>query len=102
MNRELSRDFYDHILDSSDVSGQVNIASGCPVAVKTIILKIAEQLNQRELLQLGALPLSTSEPPLLVADVTRLSKEVNWQPKYDLSQGLDITIDWWKTHSDFS
>jgi nucleoside-diphosphate-sugar epimerase len=80
----------------SDVSGPVNIASGCPVAVKKIVLKIADQLNQRDLLQLGALPLSDSDPPLLVADVTRLSKEVNWQPKYDLDYGLEQTIGYWK------
>jgi len=80
----------------SDVSGTVNIASGSPVAVKTIILQIAEQLNKHELLELGALPLSTNEPPLLVADVTRLSKEVNWKPKYDLDYGLEQTISYWK------
>ena len=80
----------------SEVSGPVNIASGCPVAVKTIILKIAEQLNQRDLVQLGALPLSTHEPPLIVADITRLTQELKWQPKYNLDDGLEQTINYWK------
>lgn len=82
----------------SDVSGPVNIASGRPVALKDVIYKIAERLGRRDLIQLGALPTSASEPRLLVADVSRLSDEVGWSPKYDLDRGLEQTIGWWKNH----
>jgi nucleoside-diphosphate-sugar epimerase len=80
----------------SEVGGAVNIASGKPIAVKSIVLKIAELLDREDLVQLGALPLSANEPPLLVADVTRLSKEVQWHPKFDLAEGLAQTISYWK------
>jgi len=80
----------------SDVSGPANIASGIPIALRGIIYKIAEKLNRRDLIQLGVLPTSTNEPPLLVADVNRLHDEVGWRPKYNLDTGLDRTIEWWK------
>jgi nucleoside-diphosphate-sugar epimerase len=80
----------------SPVSGAVNIASGNPLAVKSIVLKIAKLLDREDLVQLGALPLSANEPPLLVADVTRLSKELQWHPQFDLETGLAQTIGYWK------
>ena len=80
----------------SNVIGAVNIASGQPVTLKTIVFQIAEQLGKSNLVRLGVLPVSDKEPPLLVANTHRLTQEVNWHPKYDLATGLKLTIDWWK------
>ncbi|MBT9138992.1 MAG: CDP-abequose synthase [Syntrophomonadaceae bacterium] len=81
----------------TDVSGPVNIASGCPVTLKEVINKIdAKVQRERELIRFGEIPVSSSEPPLLVADTRRLFEEVGWQPKYDLHRGLEHTIAWWK------
>lgn len=82
----------------SDVSGAINIASGCPITLRDIIYKIAEKLDRRDLIQLGALPVSEHEPHLILADVSRLTNELGWLPKYNLEKGLDQTIDWWKNH----
>jgi len=76
----------------SDVQGPVNIASGIPVSLKEIIYKVAEKLERKDLIRLGALPSSPDEPDLIVGSVSRLSNEVGWQPKYDLDKGLDNTI----------
>ncbi len=80
----------------SDVQGPVNIASGNPVTLKQIIYSIADTLQQRSQIQLGVVPVAPSEPPLLVANIERLTKEVAWHPTYDLNQGLDRTMRWWK------
>lgn len=80
----------------SNVSGPVNVASGHPVALKDIVYKIAGKANRRDLIQLGALPASANEPPLLVADVGRLKEEVGWSPQYDLERGLEQTMNWWR------
>jgi nucleoside-diphosphate-sugar epimerase len=80
----------------SDVLGAVNIASGAPVAVHEVVQEIADQLDRPDLVRLGALPASENEPPLLLADVTRLHNEVGWSPRYDLASGLAETIKWWK------
>lgn len=82
------------LLDSQ-MEGAVNIASGEPVAIRNIILRIAEKLDRADLVQFGALPTPAMEPPLLVADVKRLQQELGWSPLYSLDTGLNTTIDWW-------
>lgn len=79
-----------------ETAGAVNIASGVPVTLKEVIHTIARKLGREELIQLDAVPAPANEPPLLVADVRRLKNEVGWSPKYDLSAGLDDTIEWWR------
>jgi nucleoside-diphosphate-sugar epimerase len=80
----------------SDVSGPINIGSGHPYTLKEIIYKIAQKLGREDLIQLGVIPTSPDEAPMVVADVSRLSKKLGWQPQYDLDQGLEQTINWWK------
>jgi nucleoside-diphosphate-sugar epimerase len=80
----------------SEVTGAVNIASGEAVELRAVINRIAEKLHGHELVDFGALPAAQSEPPLLVADVTRLREEVGWQPRFTLEEGLRRTIDWWR------
>ena len=82
------------LLDS-EVVGAVNIASGEPVTIKNIILRIAEKLDRYDLVQFGAIPTPKAEPPLLLADVNRLKNELGWMPSVSLDAGLDKTIDWW-------
>ena len=84
------------LLDSA-VTGPVNIGSGKAVSVRNVVLAIADLLGRRDLVRLGALPARTDEPPVLAADITRLSRELGWQPRFDLGSGLDDTIHWWKT-----
>jgi nucleoside-diphosphate-sugar epimerase len=83
------------LLDS-EIEGAVNIASGEPVALKNIIYRIAEKLEQPDLVQLGAIPASESDVPLLIGDASPLKQEVGWAPHYNLDTGLEMTIDWWK------
>jgi nucleoside-diphosphate-sugar epimerase len=83
------------LLDSK-VSGPVNIGSGEPVALRDVAYKIGNLLNRSELLRFGEVPVAPDDPPLLVADVTRLEKEVGWTPQYDLDRGLRKTLEWWQ------
>lgn len=83
----------------ADVAGAVNIGSGQPVAVKEVVRKIADRLERPGLVRLGALPAMPNEVPLVVADVRRLSEEVGWTPRYDLGDGLEQTIRWWRDQS---
>ena len=81
---------------NSDVTGAVNIASGEPVRLKDIIHQIADRLDARHLVQLGARP-ANHEPPMIVADVQRLKQEVGWKPHYSLADGLAKTVQWWQS-----
>ncbi len=80
----------------SDLIGHLNIASGESVKLKKIIRMIAKKLKREEMVSLGAVPAPEDEPLRLSADVCRLSQELGWQRKYNLSQGIDQTIRWWK------
>lgn len=83
------------LLDSK-VEGAVNIASGEPVTLKNIVYQIGEKMEQRDRIELGAIPVSTNEAPLVVGDTNRLRLEVGWEPRYTLETGIEMTIDWWK------
>ncbi|MCS6850786.1 MAG: NAD(P)-dependent oxidoreductase [Gemmataceae bacterium] len=98
------RDFL-HIADVGDALGQlldstlcgpINVASGQPVAVKDIALEIGRQIGRPELVQLGAQAARPDDPPLLLADVRRLERELGWTPRWDLASGLRQTISWWR------
>lgn len=87
-------DAFAALLDS-DVAGPVNIGSGNPVILRNLILKIGEIQNKQDLIGIGSLPPREGEPPMLVADVSRLRDEVKWEPNFDLDEGLSKTVDWW-------
>jgi len=80
----------------SGITGTVNIASGAPISIRDIILKIADQLHKSDMIRFGALPTKKEDPPLLTADISRLKYSVGFSPKYDIESGLKQTIDWWK------
>jgi len=83
------------LLDSP-VEGAVNLGSGQPIAIRELVQTLARLVDREDLLDLGALLPQPQEPPLLVADVRRLTQEVGWTPRFTLEQGLSQTLDWWK------
>jgi len=83
----------------SELEGPVNVGSGIPVALGEIIAMLLETVNGQGRVELGALPAPQDEPPMLVANVERLSKELGWRTKIPLRRGLEETVDWWRTTS---
>lgn len=83
----------------SDVTGPVNIASGDPIRLKAVADTIAGLLNAPELTRNISSEISDTEPERIVADITRLSKEIGWHPRYDLVSGLTETIAWWNSEN---
>lgn len=80
----------------NDIQGSVNIGPGKPVVLKTVIYQIAKELGKPESVNLDALPTQESDPPLLVANIRRPTREVGWNPTISLEKGLSETIKWWK------
>jgi nucleoside-diphosphate-sugar epimerase len=85
------------LLDSA-VTGPVNIASGVPVALRDVAYTIADALDARDLIHLGALPTPPDDPPLVAGDPRRLRDEVGWHPRYTLADGIAASIAWWRVH----
>ncbi len=79
----------------SDVQGAVNICSGEPVKLKTIVEKIKELTNFTGKILYGAIP-AGFEDPVVVGDCLKLVNELKWSPKYSLDEGLAETVAWWR------
>ncbi|MEM7248344.1 MAG: NAD(P)-dependent oxidoreductase [Acidobacteriota bacterium] len=83
------------LLDS-DVTGAVNIGSGRGVTLGEVIHGLADRLDARALVQLGARECPADEVATLVADVGRLTHEVGWKPAFTLDEALDRTLASWQ------
>jgi nucleoside-diphosphate-sugar epimerase len=80
---------------SSSVQGAINIGSGEQVAIGDLLNKIGYYLGRPHLLQFDG-SRSAGGPPAFWANTDRLKNEVGWAPMYDLNQGLEQTIEWWR------
>ena len=74
-----------------DGIGPINVATGAAVAVKQVIGEVARQIGRPELVDLGAIVRSPSDPPLLGADISRL-QALGFVPRFDLASGIADTI----------
>jgi len=90
-------DAFAALLDS-DVKGAVNIASGEARSIKSVVQEIAEIIGEIDKVRFGVVPVSEGEPKRIVADVSKLTDEVNWKPLKDLNERLRETVDWWKAN----
>jgi nucleoside-diphosphate-sugar epimerase len=80
----------------SDITGLVNVGSGEAVAVKDVIELVARDCGRPDLVRLGARPTPVTEPPILVADVSRLRDDLGWRPRIAFEDGLRECVNWWR------
>jgi nucleoside-diphosphate-sugar epimerase len=83
------------LLDSA-LEGPVNIGSDERVSIAAVVERIANRIGRPDLLRLGARPVLTNEPSILVPDVHRLYDELGFRPGFTLEEGLADTISWWQ------
>lgn len=83
------------LLDS-EVQGTVNIGSGEPVTIRSIVSRIADLMEAGDRIDFGAIEAAATDPPAVIADVRRLRDEVGWRPRWTLEEGLAETVRWWK------
>jgi nucleoside-diphosphate-sugar epimerase len=75
-----------------EVEGAVNIASGVPVSLRELLSIAEERLDVHGLVAYGERPAPPDEPPVILADVTRLREQVGFVPAHTLVSGLDDAI----------
>ena len=80
----------------STLVGAIDIGSGVPISIRSLIEYIANRLDRPNLIDFGAIPTKSQEAPLVVANPERLRSELNWYPQYDLASGIAETVNFWK------
>ena len=79
-------------LTNIESNGQIiNICSGKPVKIKTIIIKINKIIKKGKPL-FGKIKLRPDEPLNLYSNYLKAKKFLNWKPKVSLNDGLNRTI----------
>ena len=84
----------------SKIDGPVNIGSGVGVSLGEITQIIAKQIGRSNLVSLNVSEISL-EPKLLMANIGIL-ESTPWKKRFDLKNGLDDTINWWRTQLETS
>jgi len=69
----------------------INLASGQPVSIRTMIEKVREQVGKGEP-QFGKIAYRPGESMSLYADVNKAVQLLGWQPDIELDEGLRRTI----------
>jgi nucleoside-diphosphate-sugar epimerase len=83
------------LLLSAELEGPVNIGTGQATSVKRMIALIAAATGRSDLVRFGARPRAHDDPPLVVAETTRLNEQLGWSPTVALEEGVARTVAWW-------
>jgi len=76
----------------SDVTGSVNIGSGDRITLGEASRRAARIVGREDLLTVERQAATPANPAVILADATRLRREVGWEPRYDLTSGLEQVV----------
>ena len=94
--------FVDDVADAlmkilgSPATGAFNVGSGRALSLRDVVSVIAARLGGAELVNFGARAAPPGDPQRVVADISRLKKELGWQPVYSFEAGIDRAIAGWR------
>lgn len=83
-------DGFIRLMASDDFTGPVNLGNPVEFTIKELAEKIIEMTNSTSKLTLNPLP--QDDPKQRQPDITLAKKELGWEPKIKLEQGLKKTI----------
>ncbi len=69
-----------------------NLCSGEAVSLKTLVQTIKKQLNSQCQINFGALPYRDNEVWNMLGDNSKIKKQLGFEMKYNLSEGINKTI----------
>ncbi len=81
-------------LMESDTNEPVNLGNPAELSVLDFAKKIKEITGCKSDIVFEALPVN--DPRVRRPDITKAKKELGWEPKVGLEEGLKRSIDWWK------
>jgi nucleoside-diphosphate-sugar epimerase len=77
------------------LEGTFNISSGTPVTMRALMEMIGDSLGKMDLIQFGTAQKREWEPQFICGDNKKL-RQLGWQLRYSLHDGLRETIKWWQ------
>ena len=83
-------DGFIRLMASDDFTGPVNLGNPVEFTIKELAEKIIEMTNSKSKLSINPLP--QDDPKQRQPDITLAKKELNWEPKIKLEEGLVKTI----------
>src|SRR5215467_14163306 len=77
---------------AADIEGAFNIATGRGTSVRDAVEHLARRIGAEGLLRWGAKPTLVAEPATLVADMTKVARELGWHAPTSVEAGLDRVL----------
>ena len=79
------------------IKGEIfNLGTGKQSTIAEVVRIIKKITNSTIKPAYGEVKISQLEPKHWLADISKIKKLLNWQPRYDLEQGLKEDIEWFK------
>jgi nucleoside-diphosphate-sugar epimerase len=82
------------IVDAAS-TGCFDVGSGEGLPLRDVLLILEQLTGRKGIVRFGEAP-QRNEPASVVADVRRLRDEIGWRPAYELREGLERTLEWWR------
>jgi UDP-glucose 4-epimerase len=76
----------------------INIGSGCAIRIADLVDMVENMTQSSGLAQRGAVAYRPGEAMQYQLDVSKAARLLGWHPQTSLAQGLQQTIDWYRTH----
>lgn len=80
----------------------INIGCGKEYSIKELVKRIVNLTHSSIIPNFGALPYRDKEIFHMVGDNSKAKRLLNWEPKFDLEEGLIKTIDWYRNYKNES
>ena len=92
-------DVYELIADSDVIPGNIfNVGCGKQHSVGEIVDTIISIMGNHVSPRLGLSQRWPNEPTFWQADISRITKILNWTPKYNITAGLTKSVGWFEEH----
>jgi len=75
---------------------EFEIGTGNSISLRDFVSEIEEKVNKKANIKWGEIPYRKNEIFDSKADIKKAKNIIGWYPKYDISNGLKKTVDWYK------
>jgi len=79
----------------SGIAGPVNLGNPNEFTLLELAKKVGETLEIEPIIEFQSLP--TDDPRMRCPDISYAKSALGWEPKIELTEGLQLTADWMKT-----